>query len=164
MRNPWGLTYYSSDWNKDDDRWTDALANQVPFDIDPRTSANDGLFTVPYDKIMNEECISSFQIGHLRDSEGYTKTWFDEEQVSKESGFYYYNLALPDIMASDTSHIYLTVESYYQQYIPQDCWEGSSYGMSTIYFSVTNDRTGEGWYKYYYEQFHNPMLIGPSSY
>ena len=26
FRNPWGITYYSSDWNKDDSRWTDALA------------------------------------------------------------------------------------------------------------------------------------------
>lgn len=56
------------------------------------------------------------------------------------------------------------MESFYQAYIPYDCWDPSSYGFSTIYFVVVNDRTSERWYKYYYEQYHNPMLIAPSSY
>ena len=84
-RNPWGITYYSSDWNKDDTRWTDALVAQVPHGIDPRTDHKDGLFTVPHDKIINMVCLSSLQIGHLRDSEGYNKIWFDEESVSKKT-------------------------------------------------------------------------------
>jgi hypothetical protein len=25
MRNPWGVTFYSSDWNHSDARWTDAM-------------------------------------------------------------------------------------------------------------------------------------------
>jgi hypothetical protein len=54
VRNPWGTTYYSSDWYKNDTRWTDALVAQVPFGIDPRTAWDDGLFTLPYDKIINE--------------------------------------------------------------------------------------------------------------
>jgi len=37
MRNPWGSTYYSSDWYKDDSRWTDALVAQIPHGADPRT-------------------------------------------------------------------------------------------------------------------------------
>lgn len=163
MRNPWGYTYYSDDWNKNDARWTDALVAQVPFGIDPRTAYNDGLFTLPHDKIINEACISSLQIGHLRDSEGYNKIWFDEENVMKETDFYYYDVTIPTTHDA-TSYLYLTVESYYQAYIPEDCWNPSSLGFPTIYFSVTNDRTGERWYKYYYEQYHNPMLIGPSSY
>jgi hypothetical protein len=36
--------------------------------------------------------------------------------------------------------------------------------MSTIYFNIRNTRTGDSWFKYYYEQFHNPVLISPSSY
>jgi hypothetical protein len=59
IRNPWGITYYSDDWNAADSRWTDALVEQVPLNIDPRTSADDGLFVLPYDKIIGEECISS---------------------------------------------------------------------------------------------------------
>ena len=85
MRNPWGITYYSSDWNKNDTRWTDALVAQVPYGIDPRTDYEDGLFTVPHDTIINGVCLSSLQIGHLRDSEGYNKIWFDEESVSKKT-------------------------------------------------------------------------------
>ena len=66
MRNPWSITFYSSDWNADDPRWTDELVAQVPFGIDPRTSRNEGIFTVPYNKIINEECITSLQLGHMR--------------------------------------------------------------------------------------------------
>jgi len=36
MRNPWGETTYSSEWNSNDTRWTDALVSQVPFNTDPR--------------------------------------------------------------------------------------------------------------------------------
>jgi hypothetical protein len=79
VRNPWGITYYSSDWYYGDSRWTTALINQVPLGVNPTTDQNKGLFVVPHDKIMNEQCISSLQIGHLRDAEGYNKTWFDEE-------------------------------------------------------------------------------------
>jgi hypothetical protein len=25
VRNPWGITYYSGEWNSGDSRWTDAL-------------------------------------------------------------------------------------------------------------------------------------------
>lgn len=162
IRNPWGVTFYSNEWHAGDSRWTDELANQVPLGIDPRTSANDGIFAMPYDKIINEECVSSLQIGHLRDSEGYVKTWFDEEQVSKEEGWYHYDLVVPDTIGAD-SHIYFTVESYYQEYIPEECWNTWA-GINAIYFDVTNLRTNENWFMYYYEQFHQPMLIGPSSY
>jgi len=71
IRNPWGKTDYSSDWHKDDTRWTDALVAQVPYGIDPRTSAPNGVFTIPHDLAVNSKCLNSLQIGHLRDSEGY---------------------------------------------------------------------------------------------
>jgi len=48
MRNPWGETTYSGAWFKDDPNWTDELIAQVPFDIDPRTIADeDGIFVIP---------------------------------------------------------------------------------------------------------------------
>lgn len=46
IRNPWGITYYSKAWNKDDTNWTDDLAAQVLFGIDPRTSDSDGIFVM----------------------------------------------------------------------------------------------------------------------
>ena len=59
----------------------------MPFGIDPRTSFSEGIFTIPVSKLVHEatysECIPEFTIGHLRDSEGYNKTWFDEDKVDK---------------------------------------------------------------------------------
>jgi len=46
IRNPWGVTYYDGTWNKDDTNWTDELAAQVLFSIDPRTSDTDGIFVM----------------------------------------------------------------------------------------------------------------------
>ena len=63
------------------------------------------------------ECISSLQIGHLRDSEGYNKTWFDEENVVKDWSIYAYNLTLPTTF-DPTSYLYFTLEAYYSVYIP----------------------------------------------
>ena len=38
IRNPWGSTYYTGDWNYQDSRWTDDVISQVPLGIDPKTS------------------------------------------------------------------------------------------------------------------------------
>lgn len=59
VRNPWGITYYSDEWNSEDDRWTDDLVSQVPLDVDPRTSVDNGIFIMPSSLLMREECISS---------------------------------------------------------------------------------------------------------
>jgi hypothetical protein len=59
VRNPWGITYYSGDWNKDDSNWTDALVAQVPLSVDPRTSESDGVFVMPSSGLVGETCISS---------------------------------------------------------------------------------------------------------
>jgi hypothetical protein len=59
IRNPWGITYYSGTWNKDDSDWTDALVAQVPLSVDPRTSESDGVFVMPSSLIIGETCISS---------------------------------------------------------------------------------------------------------
>jgi hypothetical protein len=45
----------------------------------------------------------------LRDSEGYTATWFDEEAVTSESEEYYYNFVAPVA----NSYLYFTVESFF---------------------------------------------------
>lgn len=53
VRNPWGITYYSGEWNSDDTRWTDALVAQVPLGVDPRTSVNDGIMIMPSSNLMD---------------------------------------------------------------------------------------------------------------
>ena len=145
-RNPWGITYYSDEWYSEDARWTDALVAQVPYGIDPRTSVDDGLFTVPHDKIINMVCLSSLQIGHLRDSEGYNKMWFDEESVSKELTSYYYYVTIPTTHDM-TSNLYFVVESYYQAYIPESCLDPQSPLRPIITVAISNDRTNERWDK-----------------
>ena len=49
LRNPWGVTDYSGAWKHDDANWTNALVAQVPYGIDPRTSHNEGIFTMTID-------------------------------------------------------------------------------------------------------------------
>lgn len=96
----------------------------------------------------------------MRDAEGYSSTWFDEEAVVSESQEYYYKFAAPVA----NSYLYFTVESFFQIYIPDGCWEPGQFGMPLVYIQVTNRRTGEQWYQYYYESYHNPILVGPQSY
>jgi len=62
------------------------------------------------------------------------------------------------------SYLYFTVESFYQAYIPEDCMDPNSYGIPLTVFTVQNMRTEESWSQYYYEFYHNPILVGPSSY
>jgi hypothetical protein len=54
MRNPWGSTYYSGPWSKSDSRWTNSKVAQVPFGIDPRTSDELGVFTIPLATFANK--------------------------------------------------------------------------------------------------------------
>jgi len=57
IRNPWGDTYYSEEWNYEDERWTDDLVSQVPLGIDPRTSVDDGIFIVPKELLIDGYCL-----------------------------------------------------------------------------------------------------------
>ena len=91
---------------------------------------------MPYDKIINAECITGLQIGHLRESEGYVKTWFDEEQVPKQTEDFHYTVTVPSSVGAD-SDIYITVESYYQFFTPHECFNNWA-GVNYIYFKVTN--------------------------
>lgn len=80
----------------------------------------------------------------MRDDEGYTSTWFDEEHVIYEDAAYNYNFVHP---ASETpGDLYFTVESFYQIYIPYDCWDPDQSGVPLTYILVTNTRTQESWY------------------
>jgi hypothetical protein len=67
------------------------------------------------------------ELGHLRDDEGYTSTWFDEEAVSDQDATYYYTVVAP---VAD-SYLYFTAESFYQHTIPDDCKKPESIGKAT---------------------------------
>ena len=134
VRNPWGITYYTGEWSSTDSRWTDALVAQVPLSVDPRTSVDDGIMVMPSSNLMDTQCISSVQVGHLRDAEGYTSTWFDQEAVTSNNEEYYYSFTAP----VDNSYLYFTVESFFQIYIPEGCWEPNNFGTPLVYIQVTN--------------------------
>mmetsp|Transcript_13133 Transcript_13133/g.22195 ORF Transcript_13133/g.22195 Transcript_13133/m.22195 type:complete len:90 (+) Transcript_13133:982-1251(+) len=76
MRNPWGTSYYSGTWSKDDPNWTDDLVAQVPMGMDPRVDqATKGIFVFPMSSLGPDEqgvaCFNDFQIADMRDEEGY---------------------------------------------------------------------------------------------
>jgi len=82
-RNPWGVTFYNKEWSATDAAWTnDIVTNQVPNGVDPRTSASVGIFIMPVKYLINGQCMSSIQVGHTRESDGYKYTWYDEEELN----------------------------------------------------------------------------------
>lgn len=87
--------------------------------IDPRTSYTRGIFVVPIEKIIKGLCFSDIQIGHIRESEGYSDTWFDVDNA--ESGKSYYFKFRPSKV---DGHLYFSAESYYYNAIPDECITG----------------------------------------
>jgi len=162
IRNPWGTVYYNSDWNKDDSRWTQALVDQVPFGVDPRTAAStDGLFTVPNSKFIGTACFDSYEIGHNRESEGFVDTWYDRE--NDDEAFTQYSFTTD----STTSDIYFTVETYGHAIVPLVCTTGAYSGGSTVnypvaYIVIYKGSVSQG-YKYYLDQTHKPIIMSSSN-
>ena len=64
-------------------------------------------------------CFSSYFIGHLRDSQGYVTTWYDEEKDDGTKKTYTFN---PGVV-NDT--IYATVENYPYQIVSSSCVNNS---------------------------------------
>ena len=82
MRNPWDLTYYTSEYSRTDPVWNDAYyRDQVPNAIDPRTSYDEGIFFVPMSQFIGGKCFDGIQIGHYRDKEGYSTDWYDADNM-----------------------------------------------------------------------------------
>ena len=77
VRNPWDITEYKKNWKHSDARWTSDYKSQVPFGVDPTTSHNNGIFFVESTDFMG--CFEDYHIAHVRDSEGYSGEWYDEE-------------------------------------------------------------------------------------
>lgn len=53
------------------------------------------------------ECVDSYDIAHLRDSEGYSADWYDAEDMDEQSHDYFISMPAKD------GDLYFTVESYY---------------------------------------------------
>lgn len=46
VRNPWSDTYYNGDFHYVDSKWTDHRKSQIPFDVDPYDSWENGIFFI----------------------------------------------------------------------------------------------------------------------
>lgn len=173
MRNPWGSTGYSADWNKNDAKWTDALVAQVPMSIDPRTSATKGIFTVPMTRFAGQatssnDCFGDYSIAHNR--AGYKTFWYDRDGADDSDVKNYYTTA-----PKKDGDFYFSVETYPLSTIPTACHGGSytfggqtynSETMPSVYFAMWKSSKQSTYvaYQYYYTQFNRPILISESDY
>ena len=53
------------------------MIRQVPYGVNPTSTLQQGLFVMPIDKFLDDRCFTSYDIAHLRDSEGYQTTFYD---------------------------------------------------------------------------------------
>jgi len=122
MRNPWATTDYSAKWNSEDTDWTDDLVAQVPLGVDPRTSTGDGIFTMPMSEFSNTDagynCIFNYEIAHHRADDGYSMDWYDAIDMGERYDDFY--IEVPEYSGA----LYFTVETYYQNLIPNECTTG----------------------------------------
>jgi len=164
IRNPWGSNGYSYTWSGTDANWTAALKAQVPFNFDPTSSnSNTGIFVMPVAGLMNAYCFEDIQFGHSRGGAGYANTWYDELNGPENTATSY-----TFTPTSNDGDIYFTVESYPQQFVPSECFTGttasggsSNYPMTLMSVYNGNSRIS---YVYYYEQYHRPILVTSSQY
>lgn len=79
----------------------------------------------------NVDCITDYQIGHLRDGEGYSNDWYDvddEDNYESFSGNYASDETRQEFSITvprKSGDLYFGAESYYGGTVPRDC-KGSS--------------------------------------
>lgn len=161
VRNPWGTTTYSAEWNKDDAKWTQALrdSTKAAFGVDPVVDWDNGFFFAPISKWINNACFMDYSVAFDRASEGYKDTRYDAEKVDEQS--HNYSFTVP----AKSGDLYITVESYPVNSVPPTCTTGTytytqngtqQTGNSTkpqLYFALynSNDMNNAIDYKYYFE-------------
>ena len=164
MRNPWGSSTYSGDWNKNDAYWSDSTISNVPLGIDPRTSDSRGIFVIDVKEFINGRCFADYEIGHLRDDK-YVTTWYDATNM--DENFHDYFITVPEVKGD----LYFTVESYYANVVPKSCTTKehtytsngnqvtSTLTKPLLYFALYQEGvTSAIAIQYYTEQFHRPIL------
>ena len=117
IRNPWSVTTYSGNWFDNDERWTDDYKSQVPFGVDPVNSDKDGIFFAESNDFT--KCFDQYEIGHYRDPEGYTRSWYDSDNLLDDIlhiGKDYF-ITVPE----KDDDIYLAAETYYYGVTPLRC-------------------------------------------
>jgi hypothetical protein len=62
---------------------------------------------MPIQKFVSVDCVSNYEIAHMRDSEGYVSSWYDAENM--DENFHNYYVTVPE----NDGVLYFTVETYY---------------------------------------------------
>ena len=171
IRNPWGSTTYTGDWNHNDENWTQELIDQIPAGLNPHTSLQEGIFFVEK-SILERPCFNRFSISHFRDNQGYYDDWYDALDMDEETHFYYFTL--PE-STSTFDHIYLTVETYYKGIIPSECttdwWNEDIELPAPVVNFKLNANSGSDSYndqietietKFYVDVTHDPIMTDDS--
>ena len=106
----------------------------------------------------SHNCLTNFEISHVRESEGYKDAVYDKEGDDGTLGTYYVTVPAND------GALYFSAETYYQDIVPTECTTGSYQGYSltspvidiTLYEDGSSTNTA---YKLYADQFNYPLLI-----
>lgn len=140
----------------DNENWTTEYLAQVPYGVDPLTSASDdGVFFVDSDEFLT--CFDDFNIAHYRNSEGYTDNWYDHwEDTSGASEDYTITTA-----SDQTGDLYFTVETYYLGQVSYFCQFFGSTPFASWKLYQNGVLLSEN---DYWEYFTEPVLVEEGSY
>ena len=72
---------------------------------------------VPIENLIGEDCFHSYNIAHMRDTEGYRNTWYDKEDDEDNVWSSYEFTTYPTIQ----SDIYFSVATYSNGIVPNEC-------------------------------------------
>ena len=99
--------------------------------------------------------------------QGYSSDWYDVDD-SDESQFEF-TVAVPE----KNGDLYFNVDSYYYNMMPAECTTGSypdiegnqvNVFLPIVALIVTNQRTNESDYEYYFEQQSRPIYVSSEAY
>lgn len=112
---------------------------------------------------MNGLCFADIDFGHVRDS-SYADHWYDETGAPEYTITQY-----AFTPTSADGDLYFTVETYYQEFHPASCLtgttnSGSTPGIPLAEFGVGTSSGGTFGSRYYYDQYHRPIVMTSSDY
>ena len=114
------------------------------------------------DKLADTTCILSYEIAHTRESEGFKSAWYDAESMDEATHEYFITVPAND------GALYFTVETYYQEIIPNECTSGSFLSGGTSISLTSPVQDWEVWkdgasaytaYQFAADQFSLPILL-----
>lgn len=141
FRNPWGLdNTYNQTWNSTSAKWTADNLAQVPLGVSPKLSqVPDGVVVMPVSLIPT--CFGNYYIGHLRDGQGFVRSWFDQESASAAATTFTWT---PNTI-NDT--VYVSVENYPLNLVPSACLSaGNAAALVNLEVSHNSKYYQMSWY------------------